>query len=353
MDLAEGVLAGDRLALARTLSQVENGTAEGKSALSLLFPHTGRAHLVGVTGASGTGKSSLVNQLARYYRMPAKGASSPDMQASKPAQVESPRRVAIVAVDPTSPFTGGAILGDRIRMRDLAGDPGVFIRSMATRGSLGGIASATAAVVQVLDAAGYELILIETVGAGQSEVNIARLAHTTIVVEAPGLGDDIQAIKAGILEIADVLVVNKADLPGVENTERALRSSLNLAHPLSHRFMHHGKLEIVSGQSATSDVAEPLWVPPILRTVALDGTGIPKLVEAIADHRAHLEATGGWEQRERWRLQSELNLLLQNTLVEDFRSRLPAGAYEQAIEEMMGRRISPFQAVEKLVDSAG
>ncbi|OGN97046.1 MAG: transporter [Chloroflexi bacterium RBG_13_50_21] len=338
MDLVQGILAGDRLALARTLTQVENGTAEGKSALSLLFPHTGKAHLVGVTGASGTGKSSLVNQLARYYRMPAG---------------ESTRRVAIVAVDPTSPFTGGAILGDRIRMRDLAGDPGVFIRSMATRGSLGGIASATSAVVQVLDAAGYDLILIETVGAGQSEVDIARLAHTTLVVEAPGLGDDIQAIKAGILEIADVLVVNKADLPGVENTERALRGSLNLAHPVPHRFIHHGKLEIIPEQSAVSAASEPLWVPPILRTVALDGTGIPKLADAIADHRAHLETTGGWEQRVRWRLQTELDQLLQTTLVEGFRSRLPAGAYEQAVQDMLERRLSPFQAVEKLVDGAG
>jgi GTPase len=337
MDLAQGVLAGNRLILARTLSQVENGTREGKSALSLLFPHTGKAHLVGVTGASGTGKSSLVNQLARYYR--------------SPSQAGQPCRVAIVAVDPSSPFTGGAILGDRIRMRDLAGDQGVFIRSMATRGSLGGIASATAAVVQVLDAAGFDLILIETVGAGQSEVDIARLAHTTIVVEAPGLGDDIQAIKAGILEIADVLVVNKADLPGVENTERALRGSLNLAHPVPHRFMHHGRLEVISEQSSITD--EPVWVPPILRTVALDGTGIPELVKAIADHRRHLEATGGWEQRERWRLQTELDLLLQTSLVEGFRLRLPEGAYDQVLDDMLARRISPLQAVEKLLDGTG
>jgi LAO/AO transport system kinase len=335
MDLARGVIAGDRLALARTLSHVENNTAVGRSALNALFPHTGKAHLVGVTGASGTGKSSLVNQLARHYRQPTEGQAS--------------CRVAVVAVDPTSPFTGGAILGDRIRMRDLAGDPGVFIRSMATRGSLGGIASTTGAVVQVLDAAGFELILVETVGAGQSEVDIARLAHTTIVVEAPGLGDDIQAIKAGILEIADVLVVNKADLPGVENTERALRGSLGLAHPTPHRFFHHGQL-VTPAEQGDEDSSDPIWVPPILRTVALDGTGVAELAEAIAAHRAYLERTGGWLQRERGRLQTELDQLLQARLLADFRSRVKNGAYERLLEGVLERRIAPFQAVEELVD---
>jgi LAO/AO transport system kinase len=335
MDLAQGVLAGDRLALARTLTQVENGTDEGLLALNKLFAHTGQAHLVGVTGASGTGKSSLVNQLVRYYR--------------KQAPDEHPKQVAIVAVDPTSPFSGGAILGDRIRMRDLAGDPGVFIRSMATRGSLGGIASATSALVQVLDAAGYELILVETVGAGQSEVDIARLAHTTLVVEAPGLGDDIQAIKAGIMEIADVLVVNKADLQGVENTERALRSALNLSHPQPRRLMHHGRLETIKERSDSTH-QESVWQPPILRTIALDGTGIPELAEAIASHRAYLESTGGWEQREHWRLQTEFDLLLQNSLIENFRAGLPSGAYQQALQAMLERRISPLQAVAQLVE---
>src|SRR5512136_497198 len=226
MDLAQAVLEGSRLALARTLTAVENSSPEGRAAISTLFPHTGRAHLVGITGASGTGKSSLVNQLARYYRQ-ASGA-------------EPPRSVAIVAVDPTSPFTGGAILGDRIRMRDLSGDPGVFIRSMATRGSLGGLAATTGDVVRVLDAAGFDLIMVETVGAGQSEVDIARAAQTTLVVEAPGMGDDVQAIKAGILEIADILVVNKADRPGVENTARALRAMLDLGHRIE-RVQHHDR----------------------------------------------------------------------------------------------------------------
>ena len=217
ISLAETVLNGDRLALARLLTQVENDTSDGRDALDALFPYTGKAHLIGVTGAPGTGKSSLVNQLALHFRKEGK-------------------RVAIVAVDPSSPFTGGAVLGDRVRMKDLSGDHGVFIRSMASRGSIGGLAQATASIVQVFDAAGYEIIMIETVGAGQSEVDIAKLAHTTLVVEAPGLGDDIQAIKAGILEIADIIVVNKADRPGVESTEKALKSMLELAHPTQRVF---------------------------------------------------------------------------------------------------------------------
>ncbi len=210
MMLVDSVLAGNRLALARLLSHVENNTPEGRAALREIFQRTGRAQLVGITGAPGTGKSSLVNRLALQLRAEAS-------------------RVAIVAVDPTSPFTGGAVLGDRVRMKDLSGDPDIFIRSMASRGALGGLARATAGFAKVFDAAGYDMVLIETVGAGQAEVEIARLAHTTVVVEAPGLGDDIQAIKAGILEVADLLVVNKADRPGVESTEKALRSMLELA----------------------------------------------------------------------------------------------------------------------------
>lgn len=334
MDLATGVLNGDRLALARTLSQVENNTPAGLAALNCLFAHTGHAHLVGVTGAPGTGKSSLVNQLARHYRQPADG--------------QAPRRVAVVAVDPSSPFTGGAILGDRIRMRDLAGDPGVFIRSMASRGSLGGIAAATAAIAQVFDAAGFEIILIETVGVGQAEVDIARLAHTTLVVDAPGLGDDIQAIKAGILEIADILVVNKADHPGVESTERALRGMLELAHPVPHRFRHHGQIELVPDIPEPAN-HEPLWVPPIRRTVAPEGTGIPELAAEIANHRSHLAETGGWQRRERARLQAELDALLQETLVTCWKAKLPGDAYEQAMEALLSRQLSPHQAVERLV----
>ena len=336
MDLAQGILNGDRLALARTLSQVENGTPAGLAALNILFAHTGRAHLVGVTGAPGTGKSSLVNQLARHFRQPTDG--------------QAPRRVAVVAVDPTSPFTGGAILGDRIRMRDLAGDPGVFIRSMASRGSLGGIAATTAAIAQVFDAAGFDIILIETVGVGQAEVDIARLAHTTLVVEAPGLGDDIQAIKAGILEIADILVVNKADHPGVDSTERALRGMLELAHPVPHRFSHHGQIVLVPAPSEAEPANhEPLWIPPIKRTVATEGAGIAELAQEIANHRRHLEETGGWKRREKARLQAELDMLLQETLVACWKAQLPAEAYEQALDELLHRQLSPHQAVDRLV----
>jgi LAO/AO transport system kinase len=270
----QAILQGNRLALSRLLTQVENDTAEGRSALAELFPHTGRAHLIGVTGAPGTGKSSLVNQLTLHYRK------------------ERKFKVAIIAVDPSSPFTGGAVLGDRVRMRDLSGDDGVFIRSMASRGSVGGLAQKTAALVQVFDAAGYEVIIIETVGAGQSEVDIARLAHTTLVVEAPGLGDDIQAIKAGILEIADVLVINKADRPGVENTERALRSTLELAHPTKRIIHHHGRMMTLEAPQANA----PLWIPPIVKTVATDGSGIPELAEAIAKHKSHLHAAGGVDE---------------------------------------------------------
>jgi LAO/AO transport system kinase len=335
MSLVPAVLAGERLALARLLSQIENDLPTGHTALNELFAHTGRAHLVGVTGAPGTGKSSLVNQLARWYRHPPEGQFA--------------RTVAIVAVDPSSPFSGGAILGDRVRMRDLAGDPGVFIRSMAARGSLGGLAAATASIVQVFDAAGYDLILIETVGAGQAEVDIARLAHTTLVVEAPGLGDDIQAIKAGILEIADILVVNKADRPGVENTERALRGMLGLAHPGPRLFRHHGSL-VENPDARPSSPETALWLPPILRTVSTEGAGIPELAAAIDRHHEHLISTGDWERRERARLHAEVEALLREGLVARWRETVPTSRLEETIDRLVSRQISPHQAVAALLN---
>ena len=351
MTLSKSVLKNDRLALARLLTQVENDTPDGRAALAELFPHTGKAHLLGVTGAPGTGKSSLVNQLALHFRGEGK-------------------RVAILAVDPSSPFTGGAVLGDRVRMRDLAGDAGVFIRSMATRGSLGGLAQATAAMAQVFDAAGFDVVIIETVGAGQSEVDIARLAHTTIVVEAPGMGDDIQAIKAGILEIADVLVVNKADRPGVENTERALRSMLELAHPTRRVFLHHGRVEtlhcnvstgnvstgnvstgnVSTGNVSTTTTETKMWIPPIQRTVATEGTGIAELAAAIVKHAEHLRLSGDWAVRERARLESEMEALLLEALLARFRAEVPNGNFESALQKVYERSLSPWEAAQMLVN---
>lgn len=317
-ELVEGVLAGNRLSIARVLTQVENDTPVGRQVLNNLFPHTGHAHLIGITGSPGTGKSSVVNQLTRALRHPADG--------------QTPWKVGIIAVDPSSPFTGGAVLGDRVRMRDLSGDPGVFIRSMASRGALGGLAHSTAALVQVLDAGGFDAVLIETVGAGQSEVDIARLAHTTLVVEAPGMGDDIQAIKAGILEIADILVVNKADRPGVENTEKALRSMLELSH------------------TARASGSKPGWTPPVLRTVAVQSTGIEQVVQAIHAHREYLKESGEWRVRDQARIQTDLEALLQAALIERWRSRLPEMVFQQTLQDLMDRRISPLQAVSDLLE---
>ena len=332
----EPILNGNRLALSRTLSQIEADSAEGREAMNQLFPHTGGAHLVGVTGAPGTGKSSLVNKLAYHYR--------------HPVGEQAPKRIAVVAVDPSSPFTGGAVLGDRVRMKDLAGDPGVFIRSMASRGSLGGLANATAGMVLAFDAAGFDIVLIETVGAGQAEVDIARLAHTTLVIEAPGLGDDIQAIKAGILEIADILVINKADRPGVEITERALKGMLNLAHPVERVFMHHGRLEEVKAHNLERLDDELVWIPPIQRTTAIDGEGIGELCGLIDQHREHLISTGALEQRERTRLQAELDNLLQDTLVARWRGEIDMDLYHQILDRVVSRDISPWQAVMDLLD---
>jgi LAO/AO transport system kinase len=333
MTLASLVLNGDRLALARLLTQVENGTPEGFAELDILFSHTGKAHLIGVTGAPGTGKSSLVNQIAYQFRHPVSG---------------SPTKVAIIAVDPSSPFTGGAVLGDRVRMRDLTGDSGVFIRSMASRGSLGGLARATAGVVQVFDAAGYDVVLIETVGAGQSEVDIARLAHTTIVVEAPGFGDEIQAIKAGILEIADILVINKADLPGAENTERVLKAMLNLAHPVNKVFKHHGSY--ISDGIPESETDDAIWIPPILQTVASERKGIAELVTAIAQHAGYLHQSGNRSQREKDRLEVEFDAIMTEALVARFRAGIPESRYDEVMEQLFLRKISPWKAASMLLE---
>ena len=333
MAFTQSVLKGDRLALSRLLSAIEKDSDSGREALNALFKHTGQAHLIGVTGAPGTGKSSLVNQLALHYRRLSDGAA---------------QRVAIVAVDPSSPFSGGAVLGDRIRMHDLAGDEDVFIRSMASRGSLGGLATATAGIVQALDAAGFEKIFIETVGAGQAEVEIAKLAHTTLVVEAPGLGDDVQAIKAGILEIADILVLNKADRPGVEAAERALLGMLKLGQPLEHT-LHHGQAQALDDAQETPPPNQS-WITPLQRTVSTDGVGIAELVEQIEAHQAYLDGSGERKRRDRSRLQSELETLLREELMNDWRDETSEAELDVALEKIALRELSPRQAVNALLN---
>jgi len=342
MELVEAVLAGDRRAIARLITRIENGGEDAHADLAHIYPHTGRAHIVGVTGPSGTGKSTLVNELAKAYR-------------------SANHQVGVIAVDPTSPFSGGAILGDRIRMRDLAGDAGVFIRSMATRGSLGGLARATADAIKVLDAAGFGVIIVETVGAGQSEVEIAETAHTVIVVEAPGMGDEVQAIKAGILEIADVFAVNKADREGADHTLAALEMMLNLGQAVpAQRVMHHGRLIEVAERPASSSAAPPhltegaaaesgAWRPPIIKTVALRGEGTTELVQAIADHRHYLEASQELARRNHIRLANELEHILRDELMSRLLDRVDRASLAGLMAQVTARRLDPYSAAQRLI----
>ncbi|MBN2257090.1 MAG: methylmalonyl Co-A mutase-associated GTPase MeaB [Anaerolineaceae bacterium] len=323
----EALRSGDRIALAKTISQIEDQTEEGRQVLSALFPYTGQAHMIGITGSPGTGKSTLTARLAREFRNP-----SVDIQ---------PQRVGILAVDPTSPFSGGAVLGDRVRMRDLAGDEGVYIRSMASRGALGGLSAATDSVAALLDAVGYDVILIETVGAGQDDVEIVRLAHTTIVVAAPDQGDDIQAIKAGILEIADILVLNKADLPGVDRAERALCSALELAG--THRTFNDG-----SGHHREQAIelhdSRPGWRPPLIKTIALSGEGTVELHQSIAAHRQYLVDGKLWDAKNAARLTSMLEKQLREHLYQNWQNRVDQKAYKRALKSVLSYRVSPYQA---------
>ena len=318
MSLPDRILAGDRLALARLLTQLENEAPEGQETLGALYVHTGEAYRIGVTGAPGTGKSTLVNQVARALR-----------KQPLPELAQVPR-VAIIAVDPTSPFSGGAILGDRIRMRDLSGDDGIFIRSMASRGTLGGLARTTGSLALALDAAGFDIVLIETVGAGQAEVEVASTAHTTVVIDAPGMGDEVQANKAGILEIADILVVNKADLPGAENTVHVLEMALAYAK-----------------KPEASEAV--VWSPPVLTTIATTGEGVPQLVDSIYQHYTHLKSSQLWEARERDQITSQLHAGLRQELFERFQEQSADGALETMIDQLQQRSVTPRQAIETLL----
>lgn len=295
---AQRILAGDLRALARAATAIENRTSQSQQLLRELFPRTGRAMILGITGAPGAGKSTFVDQLARAFR-------------------SDEKRIGIIAVDPSSPFSGGAILGDRIRMLAHHADPGVFIRSMATRGSLGGLAAATTDLALLLDAAGCDVVIVETVGVGQDEVEIARLADVTVVVLVPGMGDDVQAIKAGIMEIADVFIINKADHPGVDRLQREIESALTLEHRADG------------------------WVPPVVRAVATEGQGIEGALAAVRAFREF--APHARRNADTWVLR--LREIVRDRLLE----RIPADKLREAAEQVARREKDPYSAAEDIL----
>jgi LAO/AO transport system kinase len=304
--------AGNRRALSRLLTQVESRTPAGREALRLLFAASGKAHVVGVTGPPGAGKSTLVNRLIAAWR--GRG-----------------RTVAVVAIDPSSALTGGATLGDRVRMMETYADEGVFIRSMATRGALGGLAPATRGVVWLLDAFGFDLIIIETVGVGQDEVEIARTAHTTLLLQVPGMGDDIQAIKAGVLEIADILVVNKADRPGAGELKRDLAMMLTL------------------GGHATPGQ----WVVPIIDTIAATGEGVEPLADKIETHLGHLRQGDGWARRERAAILDEVRGFVRARVVAQVdRLFRDAPEFDQLLDRLVRREGDPVTAADGVTAAA-
>ncbi len=307
-DIVQRFLDGDRRALARVISRVENQTREGRGYLRDLFPHSGKAHTIGITGGAGSGKSTLVGALAAEYRKRGK-------------------TVGIVAVDPSSPFTRGAILGDRIRMQALTLDEGVYIRSMASRGALGGLAPSINDVVAVMDAFGFDVVMIETVGAGQDEVEIAGTALTTILVNNPGTGDDIQAMKAGIIEIADVLVVNKADHPGAD----VLVSQLQALLALSPAGMRR---------------------PPIVKTIALKGEGLDGLADAVAEHRAYLEESGELARQRAIDARHQVLSVARAILLERIQEAMPEEDLDALVLRVAGRQIDPHSAAEELAGAA-
>ena len=305
-DLIRRLLHGERVPLARAISAVENEAPDAVAILNACYEKSGRAFRLGVTGPPGAGKSTLVARLAQEYRR--RGET-----------------VAVVAVDPTSPFTGGALLGDRVRMSDLAGDPGVFIRSMATRGSQGGLAVHTAQACDVLDAAGFSRVLIETVGVGQSELEVAQTADSTCVVLVPESGDGVQAMKAGLMEIGDLFVINKSDREGAERAAFAVRSALELRPP-----------------------SPDGWTPPVLLTVAPEGKGVSEVVERFEAHFEHLKSHGSLAGRRRRSVEQRMRDLLRAQLWDVFMERVPVRVWEDSVQTLVEQRLSPHEAAERL-----
>lgn len=316
-DIVERLLNGDRRALARMVTLIENNTPNARRFLAELHQHAGKAHIVGVTGAPGAGKSTLVTHLVRELR-------------------RRDRKIGVVAIDPSSPFTGGAILGDRIRMMELAGDPNVFIRSMASRGSLGGLAASTRDVVRAMDAAGYDPIIIETVGTGQAEVEVMRTAQTVLVVSAPGMGDEVQAIKAGILEIADIFVVSKGDKPGADQTVAELAMLLSLDPT---RRVH--------------DKSKPFWRIPVLKTSAIKDQGIPEVVDAVEQHRTYLLESDMMSQRAQRQVRSEVQALVLHAVVEALKANTSEEEWQQLVTAITNRERDPYSVAQELEQRIG
>ena len=302
----EQLRAGDSRALARAISTVEDRSPGSSELLKALFPHTGKARIIGMTGAPGAGKSTLVDQLARLYR-------------------KEDRTVGIIAVDPSSPYTGGAILGDRIRMQEHFSDPGIYIRSMATRGSLGGLARTTADAAAVLDASGRDVVLIETVGVGQDEVDIVRLADITIVILVPGMGDDVQSIKAGIMEIADIFVINKSDHDGAERVEREIKTLQSLA------------------------VRSDSWTPPVVKTVASEGKGISELADAIRQFKDHSKKANLALKRSIHNWQERLLEMLRDGMLEKAKAQVSERRLSEYAQEVAEHKRDPYTLVEEIV----